>query len=159
MKKTYTNKNGFTLLEIILTLVIMSIGGVFLVSFALPMISLYGESSKEMEARSMADTIFNTLLNELEFAEEFEINDGNEPDTQLSYKNSFKPIDGETFGEQIFPETKFNITISFSFNNINKILTITIKIDDEKGREITVKEITLLSPNASEIKKEIYTSL
>ncbi|MDD4780709.1 MAG: type II secretion system protein [Tissierellia bacterium] len=146
--KKYINKKGFTLLELILTIVIMSIGGVFLSSFAVPMISLYGESSKEMEARSMADTIFNKLLNELEFAKEFVINDGTESNTQLSYKNPDDSINGETFGEQIFPETKFDITISFSFNNINRILTIKIKIDDERGREITVKEITLLSPNA-----------
>ena len=146
--KKYINKNGFTLLELILTIVIMSIGGVFLLSFAVPMINLYGESSKEMEARSMADTIFNKLLNELEFAKEFVISDGDEPNTQLSYKNPNNSINGETFGKQVFPATKFNITISFSFNNINRILTITIKIDDERNREITVKEITLLSPNA-----------
>jgi len=86
------------------------------------------------------------LLNELGFAKDFAVNDDK---TVLAYSlpddAAVYNIDGETFGKAIFPETEFNIKITFEKED--KILAVRIKISDESGREITGKNMTLLSPN------------
>lgn len=150
-------KRGFTALEVVVALVIISVIGATLATYAPSMFAMYDDISMETEARSMADTIYDVLLEKLGLAKEFVISDGEEPDTILSYKyprdNSSgydsDTLNGETLGKTIFPASEFDIEISFSYDTSGRILTAIIRIDDEKGREINVKEITISSPNAA----------
>ncbi len=141
-----SGKKGFTLIELVATLVLVSVVGVFLLSLIAPIFNIYGAASKKIEAQSMTDTIFNELRNKLEFAKDFAVSGDK---TELAYglpdDAAVYTIAGETFGKSIFPETEFNINITFEEED--KILVVEIKINDEDGREITVKKITLLSPN------------
>ncbi len=141
-----SDKKGFTLIELVVTLVLVSVAGTFLLSLIAPMFNIYSAVSEKIEAQSMTDTVFNELLNELEFAKDFAVSDDK---TELAYRlpddAAAYTIAGETFGETVFPATEFDINITFEEED--KILVIKIKINDEDSKEITVKEITLLSPN------------
>lgn len=157
IKHMVPGKSGFTALEVVVALVIISIIGALLATYAPSMFAMYNDISMEAEARSMADTIYDVLLDKLGLAKEFVILDGKEHDTILSYKypkdNSSgydsDTLNGETFGKTIFPASEFDIEISFNYDTSGRILYAKIKIDDEDGRTINVKEITISSPNAA----------
>ncbi len=144
-------------MEIVVSLVIISVIGALLAAYAPSMFAMYNDISMETEARSMADTIYDILLEKLGLAKEFAVSDGEEPNTILSYKyprdNSSgyysDTLNGETLGKTIFPASEFDIKVRFSYDTRSKILSAKIKIDDEDGMEIHAKEITINSPNAA----------
>lgn len=142
-------KNGFTLIEVIVTTTLISIIGVFLVSFITPIFKINESISSEIEAMSMCDTIFNSIDNKILFLKSFSIS---VDDTLLTYElidsANEKEIDGSEIGKEIFPNTDYNILVNFDIDQIdNEILIIKINISDQNNKEIVTMKRTLLAPN------------
>lgn len=66
-------KRGFTLVELIVTLTIVGISGIFMVSFLVPQINSYNKFSAATDAKYMCATLFDVLEPELRFGKNFRV--------------------------------------------------------------------------------------
>lgn len=138
------NKKGFTLLEIIITITILGVTGVFLISFITPLFTISTAVYSETEAISITNTIHNTMIEELRSLSK--VNSIEENNTILKYettKNQNKTLNSSSLVERLFPGRDISIT----FEDAGNYLITTIIIYNEQGEVVTSTKKTIAPPN------------
>lgn len=120
----HRSNQGFTLIEIIITLAITAIVGVFLATYLGPQIQIFHLNSEQSDARSACVGIINELQNKLAYGKDFVLEDKTLTYTYVN-ENSDHPnqtIVLDQLGQQLFPNLVRNswaadITLDLNYNS------------------------------------------
>lgn len=148
-------QKGFTLIEIIITLTITAIVGIFLATYLGPQIQIFRLNSQQSDARSACIGIINELQNRLNEGTGFELAGQTLTYTLVSENNNHdgQTIDLEQIGGQLFPNLKRSgltavvaLDLNYSPSAYPAILiTVTVQTMENTENKKDAEEIYTLS--------------
>lgn len=111
-------KQGFTLVEVIVTLAIVGITSVFLTQFLWPQISVYSRFDRGTKGKGLCAAAFQCMKEEVKFAVNFSIGADGEQQ-ELRYQtgvgdepSTYEVLDTDTMTEEFLPE---NCELRYSY--------------------------------------------
>ncbi|MGD9567358.1 MAG: prepilin-type N-terminal cleavage/methylation domain-containing protein [Sedimentibacter sp.] len=138
------NKKGFTLIEIVITLTLLGVVGVFITSFITPLFKISDGIYNKTEATSMTNTIYNQVIEELrELSDVVGIDNSDTLLYKIPNNNDVKSFNGTDLANDLFPER--NITVTFEEGTY--LIFVNIKIYDASWNEIASTQKTVAPPN------------
>ena len=73
MNKNAKKKQGFTLIEILVTLALVAMVGVMIAAFVTPQVNVYRATAERTEANTICNSIFNIAAHELRYGKDFSV--------------------------------------------------------------------------------------
>lgn len=150
-----TNTKGFTLVELIVTLLISVIllavaGTILLSSF-----QLFSKSASDNEAKLIGDSVMQFLSDQITYAPDLQLIDQQDTTTPPQYTNQIRIVGGKLyyqtgsqpetnyFGDEFYLNTNVQITVKTSGNNIINLTVDVLK--NEKPLYQTESAVNLLN--------------
>lgn len=153
-------KNGFTLIEIIITLAIVAIVSTAIGAFLVPQIKMYTNASDRNRAKNLCYGSYNILQKELsQISNVVSITNNTADSNKLKYKkstsNDVLTIDGENpentinqFYEDNNYDENLNLKLKFEHQNNTKLVKLKLTVFDEKNQtKLYSLEQTIRSQN------------
>lgn len=146
---------GFTLTELIVSIAIFAIVGVFLAGIFVPQINMFRYSEEKAHAKTVATTIVESISKKVNYGVDFSLS---ADDATLYFTEVTKTtadeviIEGNTYGEIIYPNYTERILILFSLDENStvtvKVTVLSEKKDGEPQKELYSEERKLKSLNS-----------
>lgn len=132
-------KRGFTLIELIISLAMLGIIGVFLASFIAPQLKIYQASQEQTRAQAACASVMNLVRKELHYAKDIELS-GNIIRYTLVGKEgeeTGKVLDGNTLATSYYSDyATEGKKIVLTFEQQNSFIQLTCSVLNEEDKEI-----------------------
>lgn len=136
MKKNKKNQ-GFTLIEILITLAITAIVGIGLATFLTPQLNVYQALNRSSDAKSTCNTVFNLVQSRIRGGKDF-VSSGDTltftPVTAAGTSETSVTISSSTFDGEVAAEYRGHIRLQFDLADLssgNIAVTVTVMNDED----------------------------
>ena len=145
-------------MEVIISLTIVAMAGVFLAGFFTSQLSVYDGAAKKTEAQTVCSTVMNMVEKEVRYGQDFTVTDNVLTYTLVTEEEAIpgQQVDGNTIGSQLFPDYEKqgkHIAVSFRFSGDLLRVVVTIK-DMEHDQELGHSVRTIRCFNAASMQPE-----
>lgn len=125
-------------MELVVSLAITGVVGVFLASFLGNQVALYHSLSRQDSARSASIGIFNAVQEQIAHGKDFSVEEDTLTFTLVKKGDVFpgETIDGQRLGDQLFPNlSREGMHAVLSFHPQGKAVLVTVTIEEKEGEE------------------------
>lgn len=145
------NKQGFTLLEIVISLAITAVAGVFLMGFLSPQIRLFNKASDQESAKAACAGAINVIQEKIRNGKDFSLSGSVLTYTEVTEDGEIGglSIDGASFGDAQYPNLGQN-GMSMSVSFVIKVRTVEVSVtvtDQSTGGQLYTLSQSIGCPN------------